>query len=58
MRRDIWIFLFFIGVLLFSWPFLSIFKHSLPAYLFTIWLVFIILILIASTISKREDSGG
>jgi len=58
MRRDIWIFLFFIGLLLFSWPFLSIFKDSLPIYLFAGWFIFIVLIFIASIFSEREDSGG
>lgn len=58
MRRDIWIFLFFIGILLFSWPFLSIFKDILPIYLFAGWFIFIVLIFIASIFSEREDSGG
>lgn len=57
MRKDICIFLFMIGVLLFSWPIMSIFKNSLPAYLFGIWLVFILLILITSIFSKREGGG-
>ncbi len=58
MRRDIWIFLFSIGLLLFNWPLLSIFKYSMATYLFVIWLLFIILILVASIFSEREDGGG
>lgn len=58
MRRDVWIFLFFIGLLFFSVPLLSIFKDSLPGYLFVIWLVFIVLLYIASKASEREDGGG
>ncbi len=58
MRRDIWIFLFSIGLLLFSWPLLSIFKYGMATYLFVIWLLFIVLIFIASIFSEREDGGG
>ncbi len=57
MRQDIWIFLFAIGILLFSWPIMSIFREGLPTYLFVIWLVFILLILITSIFSKREGGG-
>ena len=55
MRKDIWLFLFAIGILLFSWPLMSIFRDILPTYLFAIWFVFILLIFITSIISKRED---
>jgi hypothetical protein len=58
MRRDIWIFLFFVGLLLFSWPLMSIFGYGLATYLFVSWLLFIILIFIASKVSEREDGGG
>jgi len=55
MKRDIWVFLFCLGVLLFGWPFLDMFRNSLTYYLFIIWFVFILLIAAASYISKRED---
>jgi hypothetical protein len=58
MRRDIWYFIFALGVILFTWPILSIFKDSLPAYFFIIWLVYIIIIFITTKSSKREDGGG
>jgi hypothetical protein len=58
MKRDIWVFLFGLGVLLFGGPFLYIFRDSLTYYLFIIWLVFIGLIFLASNYSKREDGGG
>ena len=58
MSRDIWIFLFILGFLFFSWPLMSIFKDSLAISLFVIWLVFIILILITSIFSEKEDGGG
>ena len=57
MKRDIGVFLFCLGILLFSWPFLSIFENSLTYYLFIIWIVFIGLMFLAST-SKQEDGGN
>jgi hypothetical protein len=58
MTRDLWFFLFLLGVLFFSWPIMSIFKDNLVISLFVIWFVFIILIFITSIFSKSEDGGG
>jgi hypothetical protein len=58
MRKDVWFFLFFLGVLLFGWPIMSIFRHGLATYLFVIWLLFIALILVAVRFPDREDGGG
>ncbi len=58
MKRDIWVFLFCIGMLLFSGPFLHIFRDSLTYYLFIVWIAFIGLIFLASNYSKREDGGS
>ena len=58
MRRDVWIFLLALGILFFTWPIMSIFKDSLASYLFIIWFVFILLILITSIFSQREDDGS
>ena len=58
MKRDIWIALFTLGLLLFGWPFLIIFHDHLPYYLFPVWFVFIGLIYLASRSSDREDGGG
>jgi hypothetical protein len=58
MKRDIWIALFFLGLLLFGWPLLNIFHESLPYYLFIAWLVFIGLIFLASRSAEREEGGG
>ncbi len=57
MKRDIWVFLFGIGFLLFNGPLLSLFRDSLMYYLFIIWFVFIGLIFLASNYSKRDDGG-
>ena len=58
MRRDVWIFLLALGVLFFTWPIMSIFKDSLAIYLFVIWLIFILLILVTTIFSQREDDGS
>jgi hypothetical protein len=55
MRRDIWIFLFVLGLMFFSWPLMSIFKGSLIPYLFISWLVFIALICITAIFSERDE---
>jgi len=58
VRGDIWIFLIVIGILLFSWPIMSIFRDSLTTYLFVLWIVFIALIFVLSLFSEREDGNG
>jgi hypothetical protein len=58
MKRDIWVFLFCIGLFLFGWPFLAIFRDGLAYYLFIVWIAFIGLIFLASNYSKREDGGN
>jgi len=42
--KELWLFLFLIGILLFNWPLLVIFGLSLPYYLFGVWGIFIIVI--------------
>jgi hypothetical protein len=58
MKKDIWVFLFSLGILLFGGPFLYLFRDNLTYYLFIIWFVFIGLIFLASKYSKREDGGS
>ena len=41
-NREVWVFLFLLGLLLFNWPFLDIFSLSLPYYLFGLWGLFIL----------------
>ena len=44
VSKELWLFLFLIGILLFNWPLLVIFGLSLPYYLFGVWGIFIIVI--------------
>ena len=43
-NKELWFFLFLLGILLFNWPFLAIFSLGLPHYLFGVWGAFIIAI--------------
>jgi len=56
--REIWIFLFAFGVILFNWPILSIFNYNLSTYLFIAWFIFILLIFLATRKSDARDGGG
>jgi hypothetical protein len=58
MSKDIWIFLFVFGLILFNWPILSIFKYNVAHYLFLAWFVFIVLIFIATSYKKKNNDGG
>lgn len=55
-RSEIWVFLFAIGVMLFSWPIMSIFKDNLIPYLFIVWFLFIAIVAVTSIFSERD--GG
>ncbi|GAB4389422.1 MAG: hypothetical protein Kow0025_14640 [Thermodesulfovibrionales bacterium] len=59
MRRDISVFLFVLGLLLFNWPLMGIFKSGgVSLYLFISWAVFIGLVFVTASLSGKEDSGG
>ena len=58
MKKDISIFLFMIGLLLFSWPFINIFHGNLSTYLFVAWILFIGMILAATLFGDREGGGN
>ncbi len=53
--KDLWVFFFIIGVLLFNWPLLAIFGHSLQYYLFVMWAAFIVVIGIFIKFTKSGD---
>jgi len=53
--RGKWVFLLAIGVLLFNWPFLSIFDRVLPYYLFGAWAM---IILAAGILAMFQGRGG
>ena len=55
-NKEFWVFLFFLGTLLFNWPFLDIFNLVLPYYLFGVWSLFIFVVCIVA--SLKETKGG
>ncbi len=58
MAKDIGIFLFLLGIILFNWPIMSIFKYNLSIYLFLAWFVFIVLVFISTVVKKKGNDGG
>ncbi len=58
MKSDIWIFLFLLGLLLFFWPFLTIFRDNLASYLFAAWGIFIFLMYLATVYEGRGNGGN
>ncbi|MBI4697393.1 MAG: hypothetical protein HY758_00330 [Nitrospirae bacterium] len=58
MKRDIWVFLFVLGVILFNWPIISIFRPDISKYLFLAWFIFIALIFFVAVYLKKRDNGG
>ena len=58
MVRDICIFLFSLGIILFNWPVISVFDTELSKYLFLVWLLFIAAIYFISVYSGSRDREG
>jgi len=56
--KELWPFLFLIGIILFNWPLLVIFGLSLPYYLFGVWGIFIIIIGISINKTGNPRNSG
>ena len=56
-RNDRWVFLFFLGLLFFNWPFLTAFESHLPVVLFLLWGLCIALAALFAFLSGRDRSG-
>jgi hypothetical protein len=56
--RDFWIFLFVLGLVLFTWPVITIFQTNLAKYLFIIWFVLIVVIYVVNYFMEKNKSGG
>ncbi|RMG68864.1 MAG: hypothetical protein D6710_09640 [Nitrospirae bacterium] len=44
MSRDIWIFLFSVALFCLNWPVLKIFQDNPARYLFSVWVIIIIVV--------------
>ena len=58
VRNEVWLFVFLVGLLAFNWPALDVFSASLPAYLFSAWLVLVAVIYLLSRTSPDKEDGG
>ncbi|UCD35820.1 MAG: hypothetical protein JSU90_03020 [Nitrospiraceae bacterium] len=56
--KDLWVFLFFLGAVLFGWPIISMFGHHVAFYLFSAWITLIIFVFLAARADKRREPGG
>jgi len=54
-NKEFWFFLFFIGFLLFNWPFLDIFNMVLPGYFLVVWGLFIVTVLLVVSLPNSGD---
>jgi hypothetical protein len=54
-NAEIWVFIFILGLLGLNWPILEIFHTSVVAYLFVIWILYIILIALGA---RKEDTDA
>jgi len=57
-NKETWLFLFFSGLLCFNWPFLEIFRHSLPLYFFLMWAGFILIVFLLTTRNPTDHDAG
>lgn len=56
--KELWIFIFLIGIVLFNWPFLNIHSGGLTTYLFGVWILFIVAIGAFITILRRQKTDN
>jgi hypothetical protein len=53
-NKELWIFIFLVGLLGFSWPVLEIVHTWVDLYLFIFWALFIGIVALLSNISERQ----
>lgn len=57
-NKEFWVFLFFLGALLFNWPFLDIFNMVLPYYFLGLWALFILVVCVVVTVSNKRGKDN
>ena len=55
--KEIWAFVFLLGVFVFNWPLLGIFGSSLPYMLYVLWALLIFCIWLLDSIDSGEDNS-
>ena len=54
MRKDLLLFIFVLGVIALNWPLLKVFNSSLPLYVFTAWIIFILFLMLTERYFRQE----
>lgn len=54
-NKELWPFIFFLGILFFNWPLAALVRVPLPYYLYTLWALFI---LIVGILANRANGRG
>ena len=57
-NKEFWVFLFFLGALLFNWPFLDIFNMVLPVYFLGVWGLFILVVYVVVTVNRKTGKNN
>lgn len=55
-NTEILVFIFILGLLSLNWPILEIFRTEAVPYLFVFWLLFIVLVALASSKNRRQGT--
>jgi hypothetical protein len=53
--KELWPFLFLLGLLVFNYPIMDLVKTTLSFYLYTVWALLILIIGLLATIRNRGD---
>ena len=56
-NKEVWPFLFLVGLLCFNWPLMGLFEGLLPYYLYAVWLLFILAIGLLATSRSRGEKN-
>lgn len=57
-NKEVWLFIFLVGLLLFNWPLIDLFEAVLPYYLYAAWVLFILGLGLLSTLRGRAEKNG
>lgn len=57
MKKEGWVFIFILGMVLFNWPFISIFRENFTIYPFIVWLCLIVVIFITTLLPETRNRG-
>jgi hypothetical protein len=54
-NKEVWPFVFLLGLLFFNWPLMDLFGSVLPYYLYSVWFLFILGIGLLATVKGRVE---